>query len=133
MAPSCSVCRADAIGFLIPSALASNVPIETPAASCCRVCLTIDPLESLPDDQPPLSTISDAFPRDVSSSAGVALLVGLLESLALHRGDIQAVVDHLEESGVDALLVLEELAADPTLSPAIDLDRRLHQLQQLLE
>lgn len=133
MSISCSRCNADAIAFTVPPALREVAPVETDAATCCRVCLTIDPLDERPADGPSLSVVTDALDRDAETAAAVVVLIGLLESLALHRRDIQAVVDYLEAEGVDALLVLEEVAADPTLTPAVDLDRRLHQLQQLLE
>lgn len=134
MAPTCSSCGADAIAVSVPPPLREFAPAETATATCCHQCLTVDPSESAtPADEPPLSTISDALAIDAAGAAGVVLLVGMLDALALHRRDIQALIEHLEAEGVDALLVLEMLADDPTLRPAVDLDRRLHQLEQLLD
>lgn len=132
MAPVCSHCNADAVAFEVPEALRTHAPVSTPYASICRVCLTVDPLEEAPAASESIASISDAFPDDPEGAAGVAVLVGQLESLALYRRDIEAVIDHLETSGVDAMLALTRLADDPGLRPAVDIDRRVHQLGQLL-
>lgn len=133
MAPLCPRCRADAVGFTIPESLRPYVPGETEFASLCRVCLTLDPLEEPPEDDEPLSVVSEAIPDDADAAATIAVIVGLLESLALNRRDIQELIDRLETDGVDALLVLDRLTADPSLRPAIDLERRVFQLGQLLD
>lgn len=133
MGPVCPTCRADAVGFTVPESIRAHAPGDTGYASLCRVCLTLDPLDEAGGTGEPLTVVSDALPADEEAAAMVAVLVGLLESLALHRRDIQAIVDRLEADGTDALLVLSRLADDPSLRPAIDLDRRVHQLGQLLE
>lgn len=133
MVPVCSQCRADAVGVTIPDRIRQYAQIDSPYASVCRVCLTVDLLEDEPTGDETLTVISDAFPDDEELAAMVAVVVGLLDSLALYRRDIQAVVDELEAAGVDALLVLERLADDQSLTPSLDLDRRVHQLEQLLE
>lgn len=133
MEPTCSHCGADAVAFTVPEAIREHVTLDSSAASLCRVCLTVDTLDEQVASAEPLTIISEVFPDDSEAAAMVAVVVGLLESLALHRHDIQAVIDQLEAQGVDPLLVLERLAEDPSLTPAIDLERRLHQLGQLLE
>lgn len=133
MVPVCSHCRADAVGITIPERIRDHARTDSPYASVCRVCLTVDLLEDEPTGNESLTIISDAFPDDEETAAMVAVVVGLLDSLALYRRDIQAVVDELEAAGVDALLVLERLAEDQSLTPSLDLDRRVHQLEQLLE
>lgn len=133
MAPSCPRCRADAIAFDVPASLRPLAPVDTDQACLCRVCLTLDGCDAPVDIAEELAVVSDAFPSDAEAAAAVAIVLGLLESLALYRQDIQAVIDHLEADGVDGLLVLDRLADDPSLRPAIDLDRRVHQLNQLLE
>ena len=134
MAPSCSRCRADAVGFVVPDALRPFTAFDADQAVLCRVCLTLDPTDApAVEEGVDLTVVSEAFPTDAEAAAAVAVLLGLLESLALHRQDIQAVIDLLEAEGVDALLVLDRLADDPALRPAVDLDRRIHQLDQLLE
>lgn len=133
MAPVCTRCRADAVGFTVPESIQEHAGIDTDYASLCRVCLTLDPMDEPPEDDEALTIVSEAFPDETEAAATVAIVVGLLESLALNRRDIQAVIDHLEAEGVDPLLVLERLVEDTSLKPAIDLDRRVHQLGQLLE
>lgn len=132
MVPTCSVCRADSIGFAVPAAIRELAPEGTEAAAVCRVCLTVDHLDEPPDSQVELGVISEALPSDPEHAAAICLIVGLLESLALNRRNIEAIVDYLEAEGVDALLVLNRLADEPGLRPAIDLERRVYQLEQLL-
>lgn len=132
MSPTCSTCRAESIGFTVPEQLATHAPAGMSYAAACRVCLTVDPLDELPGDGGDLGNISEALPADQDHAAAVMLIVGLLESLALNRQHIEAIVDYLEAEGVDALLVLHRLADDTSLRPALDIDRRVYQLEQLL-
>ncbi len=133
MAPQCGLCRAEMVGFVIPESIVEFAPAQGTFASLCRVCLTLEVHETAIEVDEPLSVISAAFPDDETEAAMIAILVGLLDSLALHRRAIQAVVFELESVGVDALLVLDRLIDDSSLRPAIDLDRRVYQLGQLLE
>lgn len=132
MPPSCSRCNADAVAIAIPDDLVDVAPVDTASATVCRVCLTLDPLDEVPADTESIRTVSEAFPDDREAAAGIAILVALLESLALNRAAIEGVIDHLEAAGIDALLVISRLRDDPDVRPAVDLDRRLHQLEQLL-
>lgn len=132
MGPVCSNCNADAVAFAVPGAIREHAPKGTEYASICRVCLTVEPLDEAPAETESLAAVSQSLPEDRDVAATVAVLVGLLESIALNRPAIEAVIDHLEAEGVDPLLVVSRLAADETLTPAIDLDRRLHQVEQLL-
>ncbi len=133
MAVECSNCRADSVPFRVPESLRDHRAVNGDWATICRVCLTVDELDTEPTAEESLHAVSEAFPSDPPAAAGIAVLLGLLESLALNRPDIEAVVEHLEsEHGVDPMLVLDRLADDPDLSPAIALDRRRHQLEQLL-
>lgn len=131
MAVRCSTCRAESIPFVIPETYRDVSPVDTQAAAACRVCLTVDPYDGSGDDS--VSPISDALPADRDTAAGVVLLIGLMESLALNRQAIESLVQTLESEGVDVLLVLRRLADDPDIRPAIDLGRRIHQVEQLLE
>jgi hypothetical protein len=63
----------------------------------------------------------------------MALLVGLLESLALNRPKLERLVARVEEQGHDPMLILERLADDPELNPAMDLRGRGNQLEQLMD
>ena len=62
----------------------------------------------------------------------MVLLLDKLSSLALNRGDIEALVSILESNGVDLFLTLERLIADPEIDPEINLARRRTQLETLL-
>ena len=63
----------------------------------------------------------------------MALALGLLDSLALNRRGIEALLRRVEASGTDPLLVIDRLAAQGTVQAKADLSRRRHQLEQLLE
>ena len=63
----------------------------------------------------------------------LAVAVGLLDSLALHRPALEELLGAAERAGVDPLLVLDRLHAQGGVQPGFDLDRRRHQLQQLLD
>jgi hypothetical protein len=62
----------------------------------------------------------------------MALVVGLLESLALNRPQIEGLLERVERAGNDPMLILERLADDPDLNPAMDLRGRRRQLEQLI-
>jgi hypothetical protein len=62
----------------------------------------------------------------------MALVVGLLANLALYRSEISDLLERVERAGTDPLLVLDRLARDPDLEPAVDLTGRRRQLEQLL-
>jgi len=61
------------------------------------------------------------------------VLVHLLDSLVHNRESIQSLVDWLETGGTDVFLVIDRLATDPSLEPAVDLERRRTQLEQFVE
>jgi hypothetical protein len=61
----------------------------------------------------------------------MALTVGLLDSLVLHRATVEALLERVEREGTDPLLVLDRLADDPTLDPKPDLTTRRRQVAQL--
>ena len=111
-------------------ALSDCVPSSAPAASICRRCLTVAPADTGEAD-PDFSEISDAFP---SGDAGVAfaLALGLCDSLATNRRALETTLDAVERDGVDPLLAFDRVLADPSVEPAIDLDRRRSQLESLL-
>lgn len=132
MSPTCSTCRAESVAFSVPESIVAYAPAESAYAATCQVCLTVDPLDEAPSTEGDLNSISEALPPDAEHAAATLLIVGLLESLAMNRPHIEAIVDYLEGEGVDALLVLNRLAEDTSLRPALDLERRVYQLEQLL-
>lgn len=125
---SCARCDAPTLSVTVPEHLLEPAPGE--AIDVCTTCLTV---EAAADGaaNPDFDRISEAVP---DGDAGVAtlLLAGLLESLATNRAAIETVVEALEADGTDPMLVLDELATDPGLEPAVDIGRRSHQLEQLV-
>lgn len=130
---NCPNCGGDLLAFTVPANLCEYVPDERAHVGICERCLQLEPVEDAPDDDPNFTEISDAFPSNAEAALPMALLVGLLPSLALHRNDIEALLEHVERAGVDPFLVLDRLADDPALDPAVDLRRRRSQLLQMME
>lgn len=130
----CDACGGDAVAFDVPEEFREYAPDEATVAAICPTCLTV---QSAPNadatDADAATTVHDAFPADPGDAAGVALLVGLLESLVLNRSELQSLVERLEAGGTDAFLVLDRLATDPDVDAQVDLERRRAQLQQLIE
>lgn len=126
----CPDCGAPTVAFSVPTDLREHAPDDAAAAAICTDCLAVSPTTP-PDDDPAFDEVSGAFPTG-PAAVPTALLVGLLPSLALNREAITVLVDRVERAGADPFLVVDRLAADPELSPAADLDRRRHQLEQLL-
>lgn len=128
---SCPNCGSSTVPFAVPDEYHEHAPAATVA--CCTRCLSLSP-ESGADSNaaPDFSRISDAFPTRPARAIPLALALGLCSSLATNRDAIEALLRDAERAGVDPLLVLDRLAADPSLEPAIDLERRRHQLEQLL-
>ncbi len=131
---SCPHCDADVVAFAVPSALRDHAP--DPLTAICTRCLRTFPVvdantsgdEPSADDTPDFPAVDPAFP---GGEAGVALALacGQLESLALNRASIEALVEHAERSGADAFAFFERLdAADA----AFDLERRRSALLDML-
>lgn len=114
------------IAFAVPPDLREHLPAAERAAAVCPSCLALRPAET-PDLEPAFGRFGDAFPTG-EGAVPMALLLGLLDSLALHRRDIAALLERVERTGTDPLLVVDRLDADPDY----DLARRRHQLEQLL-
>jgi hypothetical protein len=132
---SCPACGGDRVTFAVPVSLRPYAPAESPHAALCTTCLRVTAVD---DD-----ASATAEPTGVdwgplpSGEAGVAtaLLLGLLDSLALRRGEVTALVDHAEAAGGDPLLALDRLsglAASGEIDPHVALERRTAQLQSLL-
>jgi hypothetical protein len=134
VAMSCTECARSTVAFRVPTELRDCLPENASAAALCVSCLTLQPPASGEEirEAPDLTEISDAFPADPDPGVSMALLVGLLESLALNRGTIERLIERIEESGHDPMLTLDRLAEDRDLNPAMDLKGRRRQLEQLL-
>ncbi|MCY4731625.1 hypothetical protein KY092_13785 [Natronomonas gomsonensis] len=127
----CPACRARMVTFPVPLEYREHVPESSDCAALCPECLTLVAANSASDD-PRFDRISSAFP-DNEAAVPLALAVGLLDSLALHRTALQELLPAVEAAGVDPLLVLDRLDAQGGVQPEFDLSRRRHQLQQLLD
>ena len=137
----CPRCDAALVAFAVPPALREHAPAAT-AAICTRCLRTfaadgsdgsvevdendID-ADASPAD-PDFAAVDPAFP-DGEAGAALALVCGKLESFALNRASIEALVEHAERSGADVFAFFERLdAADA----AFDLDRRRAALLDVL-
>ena len=140
---TCSRCTSAVISFAIPAEYQrvlpedESEPSENPVVgTLCTSCLTLETVSEThlrPEqlERPDFSAVSTAFPRDVDAGVPLALALGLSDSLALNRSAIETLLEAVERAGTDPLLVIDRLLVDPTVDPAIDLERRRHQLEQL--
>jgi len=128
----CPDCGGGTLPFPVPAEYQSLLPGEDPGAVLCRRCLSLYPDPDPPGEPPEFRRVSDAFPTNPDAAVPMALAVGLLDSLALYRSEIGDLLAAAERAGTDPLLVLDRLARDPELDPAVDLAGRRHQLEQLL-
>lgn len=130
----CPACGESTLVIAFPDDLREYLPGDPETAAVCRRCLTIAPLEEGPstDDVTAVADISDGLPSNPETALSMVLFVTLCESLALNRSEIEALVSRIERAGVDPLSTLDRLESDPDLDLAIDVERRRHQLVQLL-
>ncbi|MFC5133192.1 MULTISPECIES: DUF6276 family protein [Haloferacaceae] len=128
---ACPHCSSSVVAFPVPSELRDHAPADE--AAICTRCLRVAPavdagIDSIPDGPPDLAAVDPAFP-DGDAGIALALLCGHLESFALSRASIEALVEHAERGGADVLAFLERLDAPDA---AFDLDRRRTALLDLL-
>ncbi|WP_134668435.1 DUF6276 family protein [Halorussus marinus] len=128
---TCPNCGIERLAFAVPTDLREHLPDDAERVAICPRCLDLAPVEDAPADLPDFAGISDAVP-DGEAGATMALAIGLLDSLALYRSEIGALLERVERAGTDPLLVVDRLAADPDVEPRFDLDRRRTQIEQLL-
>ena len=132
---ACSNCGSATISFSVPESYRTDAPLEASFVSFCTHCLTLEPApdgESAARSDPAFTRVSDAFPTQPDRAIPLALAVGLCSSLATNRTAIELLLREVERAGADPLLILDRLLTDPSVDPAIDLERRRHQLEQLL-
>jgi len=130
---NCPECGADTLAFPLPEDLAAHFPDDRPGAAVCTTCLHVTPVDDPPADQPDFATeLCDALPRDPGHALTVVCLLALLDSIALHRDAIDALAARAEAEGTDVMLVLDRLGRDGDVRPHFDLEKRSHQLEQLL-
>ena len=125
----CPDCDAEQVRLEVPSELREHAPEHEATVAVCTRCLRVDSADEGSTGDP--HEISDALPADETAAVALLLAVEKLTSVARNREEIEMVVAHAEREGVDYRLTLERLAADPDLSPAVDVERRLKQFDQL--
>lgn len=125
----CPDCDSETVAFAVPDDYRND--IDEPAVALCTLCLSLHPApERDVTSNPDMTVVSNAFPTG-ETAVSMALVVGLLDSLALHRAAVETLLERIERAGTDPLLVIDRLAADPTLDPNIDLTTRRRQVEQL--
>lgn len=125
----CPDCGGQMVAFAVPEEYREFVPDDEPTLALCTHCLALHPGPEKPSSNPDFSAVSDAFPTD-AAAISMALAVGLLDSLALHRSEVEDLLARAERAGTDPLLVLDRLATDPSLDPKTDLEIRRKQVAQ---
>ncbi|MFB6120073.1 MAG: DUF6276 family protein [Halobacteriaceae archaeon] len=128
----CPNCDAPTLAFPLPPTYRAHFPGDRPGAAICTRCLHVTPVDDPPADLPDFTAVSDALPANRDHALTVVCLLGLLDSIALHRDAIDALTDEAESEGTDVMLVLDRLGADESVAPHFDLEKRTHQLEQLL-
>lgn len=128
----CSDCGGETLAFRVPAEFRPLLPGDESGAALCTHCLGLHPVPDPPAETPDFQRVSDAFPTNAEAAVPMALVVGLLENLALYRSEISELLTSVERAGADPLLVLDRLARDADLEPATDLSGRRRQLEQLL-
>jgi hypothetical protein len=127
---NCPDCGSPAVVFDVPAVYVEYVPAEQETVALCTRCLSLHPAEDAPAE-PEFSRVSEGFPEG-EAAVPLALLLGLLENLALYRSEITELLQAVERAGTDPLLALDRLARDPDIDAAADLSGRRRQLEQLL-
>lgn len=128
---TCPSCGNEQLLLVVPADLREYLPEESDRVAICTHCLSLEPTDEESSESPDFGPISDAFPGG-DAGVAMALAVGLLDSLALYRSEIAALLERVERGGTDPLLVLDRLDADPKLEPHFDVERRRTQAEQLL-
>jgi hypothetical protein len=129
---SCPNCGGETLAVPVSAALRGYLPGEPHTVAVCRRCLAMEPADDAVESVPDLTVLDDAVPSTPDAAVPLVLLVGLLDSLALHRQEITALLERVERAGTDPLLVVDRLADSYGDDAHVDLARRRHQLEQLL-
>ena len=131
----CPACDRELVRIAVPAEVREYAPEAAAVVGSCPRCLRTVALAESADAvaDGPLSGPAppDAIPPG-EGGAALLLAVGALDSVALNRSAIQALVEHAEAAGTDVFLALDRLAADESVDAHVDLARRRQQLQSML-
>jgi hypothetical protein len=127
---SCPACGERTVAFAVPPALREYAPESSAHAAICTSCLRTHAVDAVAAD-PSFETVHESFPAG-EAGAALSLALGLLDALALRRDAIDDCCAYAERAGADVLLTLGRLAGDDGIDPHVDLERRRHQLAELL-
>jgi len=130
----CPDCDVEIVTFSVPETYEECLPggtDSTAAVGLCPRCLSLEPVSSPPSKNPDFERLGESFPSNADAAVPMALLVGLLSNLALYRSEITTLLEAVERTGTDPLLVLDRLDRDPNIQSDIDLAGRRRQLEQL--
>ncbi|MES3160169.1 MAG: DUF6276 family protein [Halorubrum sp.] len=131
----CPHCASPVVAFRVPETLREHAPAAE--AVICSRCLRTAPTTRAKTDAsgatagtnaPDFSSVDPAFP-DGEAGVALALLCGQLDSFALNRASIEALVAYAERAGADVFAFFTRLDAPEA---AFDLDRRRAALLDLL-
>jgi hypothetical protein len=95
----CPDCGADPVAFAVPEPLRAFVPGTETAVALCPACLHLQPATD-PPAEPAFERVHETFPTDPEAAVPMALLLGLLDELALYRSEISALRERVERAGV---------------------------------
>ncbi|WP_262180034.1 DUF6276 family protein [Haloarcula laminariae] len=129
---SCQSCGGETVAVPVSAELREYLPGDAPAVAVCRACLAMEPTDDAPEAVPDLTVLDDAVPSSPEAAVPLVLLVGLLDSLAVHRPEITALLERVEQAGTDPLLAVDRLADGYGADAHVDLAARRRQLEQLL-
>jgi hypothetical protein len=129
---SCPECGGEQLAIPVPVDLREYLRGDTPGVFVCRSCLAMRPADDPPAELPDLGSLDDALPSNPEAALPLVLLVGLLDSLAVNRSEITALLERAERAGTDPLLVVDRLGDSFGADAHVDLASRRRQLEQLL-
>ncbi|WP_410765838.1 DUF6276 family protein [Haloferax sp. DFSO60] len=127
---SCPMCGGDTAVFAVPEELSAHAPDDTDRVALCGDCLRVHASDApvTTDSNRPLAEIVPA----TDGGAALALVIGMLDSLALNRAAIVSCLEYAEAEGVDVHLALARLD-DSVPAAHFDIERRTTQLDSFLD
>lgn len=125
------MCSSPTVAVEVPEAYREYAPERSAAVAICTHCLTVESTRD-GEREPDFTAISDALPSSADVAIPLVFAIDRCDSLVRNRTAIEELLEAVERTGTDPLLTLDRLSHDPELEPTVDLDRRRHQLEQLL-